>query len=330
MDKKKFHLKEANLWFLKYKDKLDLKIFKRDWYLPFKEILPKFYTCSFITFNQRTFFGIYTSNDQLTSITVSSIEALERLVFIQKGYINSNGCAIHTDLETSKINAVQELQERDLYMRIHFSGAAVKAFIPQKSSTEHYAIQQLKKLGIELTFGIMGESINQIGVMAIANGINSIGKPFGIFLGFGLHANLEQATQKAFNECIRFIDGTFSDNFPYKPIKFEEFANLKKAGVDEHISLSMDKEYSQYLLKLYLSKNPLEFPPPSNPKLRVDSEQISLEGLPNCPLYFARAQSDELINPTFSNNPKHLFLKNHIPSDKILRYKNQIAFHILG
>jgi len=327
---KKADLKRVNLWFLQNTKKLNLHSFKREWSLPFKEILPTFYTCSFLTYNQKTSFGIYTSNDQLTSLTVSLIEALERIVFVEKKLKNSNGCAVHTDPGLCEENAISELKERDLYMRIHFSGASIKIFDLKPDSVEYFATTELAKLGVELKFGIMDSSEDEVAVMAIADGRNSCKGSFGVFLGFGVAKDLTQATTKAFNECIRFIDGFFSNDFPYAPLSFDQFSKLDKVGVDEHISLSMDSQYSTFLLDKYTSNEELKFPAPKNPEIKSYVEKVELQGLPNCPLYFSKAQSKDLISPIFSNDPSHSFLNGHLPEKSILKYNNKTAFHILG
>ncbi|MBC75051.1 MAG: hypothetical protein CME64_03470 [Halobacteriovoraceae bacterium] len=326
----KSDLKRANLWFLQNSKKLDLHSFKREWSLPFKEVLPKFYTCSFLTYKHKTAFGIYTSNDQLTSLTVSLIEALERIVFVEKKLENSNGCAMHTDPALCEENAVNELKERDLYMRIHFSGASVEVFDIKPDTIEHFATKELAKLGVDLKFGIMASSQEEVAVMAIADGRGACKGGFGVFLGFGVAKDLSQATAKAFNECIRFIDGFFSNDFPYAPLSFDQFSSLSKVGVDEHISLSMDYNYSSFLLEKYTANKSLKFPAPKNPKIKSYVEKVELQGMPSCPLYFSKAESDDLINPTFSNDPNHSFLKGHLPKENILKFNNKTAFHILG
>lgn len=323
-------LSKTHLWFYQNKHKLNLNCFKREWSLPFKEILPKYYTCSFLTFNNKTSFGIYTSNDQLTSMTVSLIEALERVLLVENNLKSSNGCAVHTDPTSCKNNAIEELIERDLYMRIHFTGSAIKSFPQKKDTIEDYATQELNRLGVKLTFGTMGSFNEKIAVMAIADGRYAKPKSFGVFLGFGVAENIQQATSKAFNECIRFVDGFFSKEFPYSPLTFDDFSKLNKVGVDEHISLSMDNEYSSFLMNAYTGEKQLEFPPPPQPHIQTTIKSVKLKGVADCPLFFAKAESEDLISPSFSNNPQHLFLKGHIPQDKILKYNDRIAFHILG
>lgn len=283
-----------------------------------------------MTIGGRSHFGLSVHNDQMAAQVISAVEAYERAFMHSRGIVNSSGCAVHTDRNTCITNAQNELMERDAYLRFHFLGNTFNKLTPPSDSLMSTCQKELQKLGIKLHFGSIGENIHGNACIAIADGRNKTKNPFGLMIGLGFESTLQASLEKSFYEIIRFIDGSYSDNFPIEPMSFEQFYKLDKPGVHEHIGLGMDMEYADFLLLNYMKTNEPKQGIPHSPKLKDITVKANIEGLSNCPLYFSQAISDDLIGIEFGNDPAHNFLAQKLEHDELLHYKNKIAFHVLG
>ena len=317
-------------WLTSNQEALNLKIYKRDWSLPFKDILPKHYCCSYITIGDKSHFGLSVQSDIMAAQTISAVEAYERAFMHSQGIKNSNGCAVHTDQDTCIKNSQNELMERDAYLRLHFLGNSFKEIQPPKDGLINTCKKELNALGIKLHFGHIGHNDYGSACIAIADGRLRKENPFGIMIGLGFEEELDQSLEKSFFEILRFIDGSFSENHPLDAMSFNDFASKEKAGVHEHIALGMDLEYADFLIPHYLEPNELKNHIPTTPKFENFTRRANIEGLPECPLYFSQAKSKDLIDIEFGNNPNHDFLAGKLSTDDILHFQEQIAFHILG
>ena len=94
-----------------------IKILKLDWTVQFNINLHD-YIVKF-EYENSTYEGRGTDANEDTAIIKAYAEALERYIVFKYEINSTNGCAVHTNLMNSRMNAKKELIERDLFS-IHF------------------------------------------------------------------------------------------------------------------------------------------------------------------------------------------------------------------
>lgn len=314
-------------WAQKVEKILSQKTFRREWSVPGSSLLPKYYTCSYLTYNDRTTFGLFIHGHPLASKLVSVLEAYERLVMFDRGIKNSNGCAIHSTQLRANEAARNEFLERYAYLRFHYLKTGFYEVFPPSDSNESKFVQALSGLGISLRFGIIGENSFGKACIAIADG-KDYEHEFGLLIGLGFENSIEKSLVKSFNEIVRFIDTRFEKPIKLKPMSFEQFHLQDRPGVNEHISLGLDLEYSNFLRDSYYLQ--VDEVPKLEDQINFEyyEDKATLESVPEPDLYFSRAYAENILGIQFGK--KQNYIEEFFAGFELLKYNNQVATHILG
>lgn len=189
-------------WLLSHAERLNLRVTEYSW--PREWNLNGLFDVQ-VTVNLagNIYLGRGTAHDETLAFTKAGAEALERAYCAHYG-IHSTGVAAHDTESLAAANARSELFEREAFF-CHFHSRT--PFIPmtENNLAARYpgAFEQIKKFGISLQFLTALVKDRKV-VVCVASGLNA--KPaWGGTVGLASSTQLENATERAFFECLRNI-----------------------------------------------------------------------------------------------------------------------------
>lgn len=264
-------------------------------------------------FKGRKYFGIGHSHSLRTGHVIAAAEVLERIAMSHAGLSNSNGCAVHTDPGLARDSARFELLERDSFLCHYYTGTRTSP-LPAATLKRVEEIRNfLRTFNREFDAGVLLNEENRPCVLAGVNGFK-LSPAEGIFLGMGMAPTFEEALEKALSECLRFVE--IHQERPTASVTLEDFLRKQKKGVNDHIELAIHPEFGK-------SAWDRLFPPEKTftvPERTLDYKYLEFplhEIMKDCPLVFARASCDELIDVEFGDR-----WEKSISPDRLRRFRN--------
>ncbi len=176
------------------------KFTKYNW---INDYLPGYFDIGFtIYISGNAFYGRGTASNENLAIIKSVMEALERCACWQHK-IRTSGVAAHFNLNDAKINAHDEILERDLAL-CHFLTLTPMHLFNLNDPLVEKAVNIFKLQNINFKILRMKQTNNLIATIVIATGEKAI-KPFGMVVGLGSKCDTESSLRSAFIECARNI-----------------------------------------------------------------------------------------------------------------------------
>lgn len=264
-------------------------------------------------FRGKKYFGIGHSQSLRTGHVIAAAEVLERVAMAHAGLANSNGCAVHTDPAIARFSARSELLERDSFLCHYYTGTRLGA-LPETTSSRVNEIKNfVRSLGRDFAAGVLINEENTPCVLAGINGFQ-LSPAEGIFLGMGMAKTFDEALEKALSECLRFIEIHLER--PTDSISLDEFLSRQKKGVKDHIELAIHPVFGR------LAWDRL-FPPVESvslPEKKLNFNYLEFpvsEVIKDCPLHFARASCDDLMDVQFGDR-----WQDSIDPERLRRFKS--------
>ena len=199
--------KELSRWLLDNSEDLHLRATQWKWV---EEWIPQFYDFeASIVVDGQTFRGRGIDTNSDLAFTKAGAEAIERAICMENR-IATHGVAVHTDDELARLNARNELVERDRFFCHYLTRTA---FQKKTIETTHTPADGSISEGVGVDFESIQNKLETHGVeiyvfnMAPLNSIQSVicisqGKGIGFTIGLGASENPHTATQKALTECL--------------------------------------------------------------------------------------------------------------------------------
>lgn len=271
-------------WTLRNKDFLDLQVI-------YYEGLIKYFNSIFdigitIRFKNEIYKGRGTDKNEKTAYLKAFSECIERVACSHYKLNSTNGLAAHTIFEEAKINARNELIERDAFMCHYLLMSKLKPLSLQISGVNSFS-------GINIKLYEMYRSTLGVGVLALAYGASKVPR-FGLISGTSFQNNEAGAVKHALIEVARNLDDII-ESHTVNDISLEDFNNLNNYSFNNHGELSRNLAYAQ-LFENSLNSNLLEI---KLDYLKTDFryEEIDITFIKkNLPLKLARAHNFKLQN----------------------------------
>ncbi len=226
-------------WLLGHAERLNLRVTEYSW--PREWNLDDLFDIQVtVDLAGKTFLGRGTAHDETLAFTKAGAEALERAYCAYYG-IHSTGVAAHDTESLAAANAQSELFEREAFF-CHFHSKT--PFIPmtENNLAARYpgAFEQLKKIGISLQFLTALVKDREV-VVCVASGLNA--KPaWGGTVGLASSARLENATERAFFECLRNIAAVI--HLGVKPtLSLDQFLSIKAPSTLDRQALALNVDF---------------------------------------------------------------------------------------
>lgn len=286
-------------WLIDQSSSIGLRFFQREW----RQRPPGYPTHvvgAEIKFQDHLFYGLGHAQNPIQAYIIAGAEALERVGMQHLRLQNSNGCAVHLDVETARQKARYELVERDAFL-CHFH--TMQPLLPYPRQLDG-RIQEMSefigKWGWELRVGAL-HNVENRPALAVAIRGRQAQPEQGLLLGLGLHDNWEGALESGLVECLRYWDAHLVDPSLHPPLPLAEFEVRTKKSVKEHACLGLDPLYAQGVWERLFNGSPGELTLP--PSINFSYQEFSLSEIwPECPLWFSQASSPELAQIHFGDN----------------------------
>lgn len=275
-------------WSLKYSDELFLQV---EYYTGLKVFFKDLFDVGiFIKIYNKTYYGRGSDENEEVAYCKALSEAIERSILAIYNLKNSNGLAVHPDLNIAIKNAQNELVERDAFLCHYFLN---QGFDEVKINNPKINLA-ISHLNFKVKFYELCRSKNSVGILCSFNGKDFI-KPFGNIMGTACGEDLDEVAEKALVEALRTFTFFNISAAPFS-ISEQEFFNTEDIDFSHHGKLSLDLIYSEKF-ELFLN----------NFKTSIDCsyskeifKDIVLDPLlfpfPNVPLFFVKSSSDYLQN----------------------------------
>jgi len=288
-------------WLFENAQKLDLKVVNYTW--------PRFFNLNYfdisvsMVYNKKKFIGRGTAPNERDALLKASVECIER-IFCSFNKTSSNGVAAHYSKNTAKKNAMNELLERDSFFCSYLTMAkrnliSTDIFLKLREILE-------SKYKISIQYFDISAYQNPKTILAVAVG-NEFVQPFGLCIGLGTNADLDQAIQSASFEIIRNITALifdkktkniFQTKTPLAPIKYKVSTPVTPEG---HM------KYINDISNLHLFLNWLQDTSPQlhSPFIRASMPKIQYGQLlapklfNKCPLYIYKAKAMNLFQEAY-------------------------------
>jgi hypothetical protein len=271
-------------WLIDESATIGLRFFQREWRQR-PPGYPSHVVGAEIKFQDHLFYGLGHAPNPIQAYIIAGAEALERVGMQHLRLQNSNGCAVHLDVETARQKARYELVERDAFL-CHFH--TMQPLLPYPRELEG-RIQE------------MGAFIRTWGWELRVGALHNVENPEqGMLLGLGLHDSWEGALESGLVECLRYWDTHLVDPSLHSPLPLAEFLSRTKKSVKEHACLGLDPMYAHGVWKRLFDGTPGELTQPQS--ISFSYQEFSLSEIwPECPLWFSQARSPELAQIHFGD-----------------------------
>jgi hypothetical protein len=278
------HSTGINKWVLKNARSAGISIEHATWT---REVLPEITDILVsIQYNGESIHGWGADRQEELALTKAFAEATERVVVHEQKMTNSNGLAAHTDPTLACELAVNELQERDLFLCHYLTRTPfVRIFSPENKYPELEA--WLVMGGIKQNFFHLG---NQ-GIVYLLDG-RSAQIPFGFIISISRKNSAAEATDSAVISASRTAHRLYSKHRTLQTLTLNEFRKIKHPSFSHHGELALDVDFANQIA--YLFEGAGHTIPELNsaaPALQLFQPQI--ESLRSCSLHVAHAISDK-------------------------------------
>jgi hypothetical protein len=275
-------------WSIKYSEQLHLKA---EYYTSIKKVMPDHFDIGVsIVVNDKKYAGRGTDKIEEIAYLKALSESIERSLLPIFNIENSNGLAVHHSLDQAKLNARNELIERDAFFCRYLLKSGMKKIQFEITEAEKY----FKNENIDISYYEMCHYQDGYGVLCVADGV-SHKRPFGLVMGTSFRSEVEVAKNQAFNEALRTVLSTVAKK-ESESISIEEFSKMNDDQINfrDHGRLSLNLEYSKYFKDL-LNNEIIAL------KDNIDHDDFSYEVLdnalipiPELPLLAVRANHPKL------------------------------------
>ena len=292
-------------WLLRDARKLDFRFVRYPWWKEVPPNYPESIIYADIHHKGVRCFGLGHNKNERVAHAIAAAEAMERAMMIEFKLNSSNGCAVHTDPEKTRENALQELIERDAFL-CHFSTGTPLIEVPELYETARWKelAAWSQKMGFRIRFGGMKSLINRPTGLVILDQFRS-DNPNAFFLGLGVAPTWEGAFERALPEALRFLNSWHTNPENFTPLTIEEFISIKHKGITEHVRLAMNPDYcAEFSDRLFpMTKEQNFFDKSADEILPATQYQEGFLGdiWEGCPLYFARATNPHIANIGFGD-----------------------------
>jgi len=288
-------------WIYENADKLNLKVVSYTW--------PRYFGLNYfdisvsMIYENKKYVGRGTASDEQNALLKASVECIER-IFCSFNKTSSNGVAAHYDKNIAQQNALNELLERDSFFCSYLT-MAKRHLITTNIFLNFRKILELKyKIKIQY-FDISAYQTHKT-ILAVAVG-NKFVRPFGLCIGLGTNANLDQAIYSASFEIIRNITALIFDKKTKNIFQTKCPLTPTKCKVNTPITPEGHMKYLNDLSNLHLFKTWLSSTSPklSNPVIRSSIPKIQYTQLSppqlfdKCPLYIFKASATNLFQAAY-------------------------------
>ena len=239
------------------------------------------------------------------SLIKGTAEVFEREFMHYHDFDNSNGCAVHVNLEEAKIRAVCELIERDAFFCHYLTETPfdklkginhLKVFnIPianlKRRLREQKLVLDIYQMKSELNYNAIFVSILD----------SRIKKGNRFQFGTACSESLEKAIEQALIEAIRSVD-YFDKNYKGPRLNLDQFNSKKFKKIPlniKHSLLRLDATYTEDFRKKFLTKKRKTMETSNLGKIKKSDIKIKTYSsktkyLNDIPLYFVKAESKKL------------------------------------
>lgn len=273
-------------WSLKYSEELFLQV---EYYTGLKVFLRDVFDIGIlIKINNQTYYGRGSDENEEVAYCKALSEAVERSILTIYKLKNSNGLAIHPDLNTAIKNAQNELVERDAFFCHYFLNQGFYE-VSVCDASINLAVSQSS---FKVKFYELCRSDSEVGILCSLNGKNFT-KPFGNIMGTAYGDNLDKVAKKALIEALRMFT-FFNTNLSSISITEQEFLKLQEVDFSHHGKLALDLSYSEKfecLLDNFKTSINSNY---SNEIFKNSILDTQLFPIPEIPLFFVKSSSEFL------------------------------------
>ncbi|MBC7428170.1 MAG: hypothetical protein H7336_06135 [Bacteriovorax sp.] len=275
-------------WSLENADLLSLKV---EYYTGLRKIFPHIFDIGiFIEVEGKVSHGRGTDDFEEVAYAKALSEALERASINYFNIKNTNGLAVHFDIDSAKKNGREELLERDAFLCHFLLG---KGFIERNPFNNKFNFEHLSNQNISIKFFEMCRYQDGVGILCIANG-ESFKRPFGNIFGSAFGDNEEIVFKKAYIEVLRLV--MHIKDKEIVSINLAKFKELEKYNFSDHGKLSLDLEYSKKI-NSFINENVLDMTKEvQSEDFQYEILDLSLIPLPNLPLHIVWTRNFKLQN----------------------------------
>lgn len=222
-------------------------------------------------------------------------EVVERACFAKSGYKNTNGFAISDSFEWARRFAINELIEREIFLKHWTQERSFICFANERVDFLKQCFYRVYPLEIEINFFQSEITINKMNLYICRISGLKFEKKFGFFFGYGYKDTREESIDHCFFEAINTFSYDFEHNLLAENISLEEFFAKKKISFRDHGLLAKNITYALKVDSIYFNKLcECKF---QNTDLIADDLVVNKIGVIfDLPLYCVKVESDDFIN----------------------------------
>lgn len=185
----------------------------------------------------KKFKGRGSDKDETVAYLKAFSECIERIATFHYKLDTTNGLAAHYNIENAKVNAFNELIERDSFM-CHF---LLRSNFNRLSYESRF--KQLDKTGIKIEYFEMCRTDSIVAILVLATG-SSASPAFGLLSGTACDKTENKAIAHAEIEMLRNLDHILECQ-KVDDITIENFNQIEYAELDDHGKLSKNVKYAK-------------------------------------------------------------------------------------
>lgn len=170
------------------------------------------------------------------ALTKAMVEAVERLVVMKLKILTTNGTAAHFESEPAKVNAIQELIERDAYLGHWYGGIAPKYVEKLNTELGEFSLYELHSSRPEIKVAMATVPYKE-----------------GFVIALGSHTTWKNASLKAMEELGTIKYGLMKSESG--PMTIADLENRRFVLPIDHIRWGLSKEAGS-LVKNWLESKP--------------------------------------------------------------------------
>lgn len=196
-------------------------------------------------------YGRGISDDANLSLKKAVFEALERACFLGTKFQTTNGFALADNFDLAKNNAINELIEREIFLRQWNNKISFFAVLNEQTELLSDLFYKVYPESIEVNFFKSKISINKKSLYICKISGHSHTDNFGSYFGFGCKSDCQKSILHSFFEAINSFASDFENNLLKENITLKEFKEKDKYLFRDHGLLSKNIEYSRIINEIY-------------------------------------------------------------------------------
>lgn len=213
-----------------------------------REFFPEIYDFSArIEINNKHYYGRGSNKDKNLAIEIAIGEAFERALSAAH-FPNTNGLAVHSDYATAKINAQNELLERDLFLSHFHSNTPLIPVGEYLEVIPDTIRKQILKNGDKINLYKMKPTNVGSGYVCLIHNGSSWGGVIGMSFG---DQSPEDLIEKATLESMRQYWHYYKNEELKSCLTEEEFKNLGRWTFVDHGHLSLNVDYFRKIIPIF-------------------------------------------------------------------------------